>query len=88
MSTTYQSQDLGAKAAEFEAQFSAKENELLGPIFGRVDAAIKGVAKSRQLDLVLRTRTDPGQPIILYANGERLVDITQDVAKELGLEID
>ena len=80
-------QDLQKKAADSEQELAKREGELLSPIFERVDAAIKKVSAANNLDLVLRIQAGPMQPIILYANEDRIMDITRDVALELGLDV-
>lgn len=80
-------QALQQKAQQSEQELAQREADLLTPIFERVDAAIKKVAASKNLDLVLRIQAGPMQPIILYANEDRVTDITRDVALELGLDV-
>lgn len=60
-----------------------KEQELLDPLITKVQNAIDKVAQSQNLDMVLNSRT------LLYANNNSAVvtDITDDVARELGLEV-
>lgn len=79
-------QELQQKAADAEQDFAKRQAELLSPVFERVDAAIKKVADEMNLDLVLRIQAGPMQPIILYANEERVGDITREVAIELGID--
>ena len=45
------------------------------------------MAAANNLDLVLRIQAGPMQPIILYANEDRIMDITREVAIELGLDV-
>ena len=80
-------QEIQKKAADSDQQLAQRQAELLGPIFERVDTAIKEVSKENNLDLVLRIQNGPMQPIILYANEDRVMDITKDVAVKLGLPI-
>ena len=80
-------QEIQEKAAESEQALGEREAELLSPIFTRVDAAIKKVSAEKSLDLVLRIQAGPMQPIILYANEDRIVDITLDVAIDLGIDV-
>ncbi len=80
-------QEIQQKAAESEQELVEREADLLSPIFERVDVAIKKVASSNNLDLVLRIQAGPQQPIILYANEDRIMDITREVAVELGLDV-
>ncbi len=80
-------QEIQQKAADSEQQLAQRQAELLGPIFERVDTAIEEVSKENNLDLVLRIQNGPMQPIILYANEDRVMDITKEVAIKLGLPI-
>lgn len=73
-------------AANKEQELGQREAELMSPIFERVQGAIDKVASGRGLDLVLRTQVGQ-QPVILYVNEETIVDITMDVARELGLDV-
>jgi len=81
-------QELQEKASELEQELVQREIDLFSPIYERVDEAIRTVATERGLDLVLRTQAGPAQPILLYANEDRIVDITLDVARELGIDVD
>ncbi len=80
-------QELQQKVQEAERDLAQREAELLSPLFERVDAAIKKISEEKNLDLVLRIQAGPTQPIILYANPERTLDITLDVARELGIDV-
>ena len=80
-------QEIQDKAAESEQDLAQREAELLGPLFSQVDAAIKKVAAENNLDLVLRISVGPMQPIILFANEDRITDITLEVAVELGIDV-
>ena len=80
-------QEIQKKAADSEQELVKREADLLSPIFTRVDTAIKKVAAANNLDLVLRIQAGPMQPIILYANEDRIMDITREVAIELGLDV-
>ena len=81
-------QEIQEKASELEQELVQREIDLFSPIYGLVDEAIRSVATERGLDLVLRTQAGPAQPILLYANEDRIVDITLDVARELGIDVD
>jgi outer membrane protein len=81
-------QELQEKQSELEQELVQREIDLFSPIYELVDAAIRTVATERGLDLVLRTQAGPAQPILLYANEDRIVDITLDVARELGIDVD
>ncbi|MDX1545717.1 MAG: OmpH family outer membrane protein [Rhodothermales bacterium] len=69
-------------------QLAKRQEELLGPIFQRVEGAINEVAKAKNLDIVLRSHAGPAQPIILYVNEDRIEDITLDVARKLGIQVE
>ena len=81
-------QELQEKASELEQDLVQREIDLFSPIYELVDEAIRKVATERGLDLVLRTQAGPAQPILLYVNEDRIVDITLDVARELGIDVD
>ena len=70
-----------------EQDLAMLEADLLSPIFQRVDEAIKKISEEKGLDLVLRIQAGQGQPIILYANEDRITDITVEVAIELGIDV-
>ena len=80
-------QEIQERAQQAEQDLARREADLLSPIFTRVDEAINTVAEARNLDLVLRIQAGPAQPIILYANEDRIVDITLEVAIELGIDV-
>ena len=46
------------------------------------------MAKEKGLDIVLRSHAGPTQPIILYVNEDKIEDITLDVARKLGIQVD
>ncbi len=81
-------EELRNKAAELEQDLVQRELDLMGPIYQQVDTAIQTVAAEKNLDLVLRTQAGPAQPILLYANEDRITDITLEVARELGIDVD
>ena len=80
-------QEIQDKIQQAEQDLQQREQDLLSPIFARVDEAIKKIAEEKNLDLVLRIQAGLAQPIILYANEERIIDITLDVAVELGIDV-
>lgn len=81
-------QEIQQKGQEAEQVLAQREGELLAPLFERVDAAIREVAAENSLDLVLRANVGPAQPIILFVNEDRISDITADVARKLGLDVE
>ena len=62
-----------------------RENELLQPLFNRLQTAIDEVAEARSLSLVLSTRAGT-DPVLLYA-GNDTVDITAEVMSKLGISM-
>lgn len=70
-----------------EQDLAILEADLLSPIFQRVDESIKKISEEKGLDLVLRIQAGQGQPIILYANEDRITDITLEVARDLGIDV-
>jgi outer membrane protein len=81
-------QELQQSAQQSEQQLAQREAEMLSPVYERVDKAIKAVAKNKGLDIVLRNQVGPLQPVILYVNEDTVTDITPDVARRLGLDVD
>ena len=80
-------QELQLAATKKDEDLAKLEAELMGPIFEQVQAAIDEVAKANSLDVVFRHRVGT-QPVILYVNPESVIDITVDVAKKLGIDVD
>jgi len=74
--------ELQQLGADKEQEAMEYEQSLVQPLLAKVQAAIDEVAKEKQLDIVLRA------PGILYVNENTIVNITPDVAKRLGLNID
>lgn len=74
-------------AQEKEQGLAEREAELMRPLFERVQKAIDEVAVEAGLDLVLRSQVGV-QPVILYRNDKTIVDITENVARKLGLDVD
>lgn len=80
-------QQLQQQAAQKDEQLAQREAELMQPLLERVQGAIDKVAQARNLDIVLRSQVGV-QPVILYVNEDTIVNITMDVARELGLDVD
>ena len=87
-------QELQEKQTELQEAANRKdedlaqlEAQLMEPIFTRVQEAIDEVAKSHELDIVLRHRVG-AQPVILYINPDTVKDITLEVAVKLGIDVD
>jgi outer membrane protein len=74
-------------AQEKEQSLAEREAELMRPLFERVQKAIDEAAAEAGLDLVLRSQVGV-QPVILYRNEKTIVDITEAVARKLGLDVD
>ena len=72
-------QQLGATKEQEAMEY---EQSLVQPLLDKVQAAVDAVAKEKQLDLVLRA------PGILYVNESTIVNITSDVARRLGVDVD
>jgi Skp family chaperone for outer membrane proteins len=62
-----------------------KRAQMMTPIVERMDVAIKNVAASKGLELVLNEGTSYGDAIIFYSS-DQAVNITQDVIAELKAE--
>lgn len=80
-------QQIQEQGQQREQQIAEREAELMAPLFQRVQGAIDNVASRRNLDIVLRANVG-NQPMILYVNPNTITDITLDVARELGIEVD
>lgn len=80
-------QQLQESASEKEQELAQREAELMAPLFEQVQSAIDQVARQRGLDLVLRANAG-NQPLILFVNQETVTDITLDVARRLGIEVE
>ena len=70
-----------------QQKLGERQAELYAPIFDLVDEALQAVAKEKGLDIVLRSRIGQTEPIILYVNEDKIVDITLDIAQKLGLDV-
>ena len=69
-------------AAQEEQKLAAREVELMRPLLEEMQNAIDAVAQEQGLDLVLSTQTG-----LLYANEDKIVNITPAVATRLGIEV-
>ena len=70
-----------------QQKLGERQAALYAPVFEQVDIAIQAVAKEHGLDIVLRSNIGASQPLILYVNEDKIVDITLDVAQKLGLDV-
>lgn len=80
-------QQIQEQAASKDQEIAQREVQLMQPLLERVQGAIDKVAQNQGLDLVLRAQVG-NQPLLLYVNQDRIVDITVAVARELGLDVD
>ena len=80
-------QDIQNAEQMSQQKLGERQVALYEPIFKLVDEALRAVAQEKGLDIVLRSRIGPTEPLILYVNEEKIVDITLDVAQKLGLDI-
>ncbi len=70
-----------------QQKLGERQAALYAPVFEQVDIAIQTVAKEQGLDIVLRSNIGASQPLILYVNEDKIVDITLAVASKLGLDV-
>lgn len=74
--------ELQQAARQQDQQLAQREQELMEPLLTKLQDAITAVAEQRGLDVVLRSQA------MLYANEDRVVNITRDVAQNLGIQVD
>lgn len=72
--------DLQKQGATKEQELAQFEADLMNPLIERVGTAVNTVAEEKGLDIVLKS------PGLLYVS-DRVVDITIDVAKRLGIKV-
>jgi len=80
-------QQLQEGAQQKDQQLGRRQAELMQPLLDRVQQAIDKVAQARGLDVVLRSQVGV-EPVLLYVNERTIANITIDVARELGIEVD
>ena len=73
---------LQQSAQQAEAGLAQREQELMQPLFEQVRTALEEVAETKGIDLVI------SEPAILYINEDKIIDITLDVARKLGIDVD
>jgi outer membrane protein len=66
-----------------EQQLQQREMELMQPLFEELQTAIEDVAASQSVDVVLRAQS----MLWVDTNSSNVVDITPDVAQQLGIDI-
>ena len=79
-------QQIQQQAAQKDQELAQRQGELMQPLLDRVQTAIDKVAKAKNLDLVLRSQVG-SEPVLLYVNENTIVNITMDVARELGIDV-
>jgi len=75
--------DLNDFKSKSQQSFAAKQNEMYGPVYIRVQEAIIAVRKAKGYAMILNSRTQEGAQVILAA--EDSDDITSAVFAELGV---
>ena len=78
-------QELEQERQGYLNEITQRRATMMQPIIEKMDAAIKAVADSMGLDLVLNEGTSYGDAIVFYAAEERL-NITQNVIDKLNAE--
>jgi outer membrane protein len=74
--------ELQEAGARKEQELGQLEQELMNPLFERVNEAVQTVAASKNLQVVLKSSA------LLYVDQASVTDITADVARSLGIEVD
>ena len=80
-------QQIQQDAQDQDQQLAVRQAELMQPLLEQIQDAINEVAAANGLDIVLRTRVGT-EPLLLFVNPETVRDITLDVARTLGLDVD
>ena len=73
---------LQQSARQRDSTLARRESELMQPLYENIRDAINAEAEAQGLDMVVRSQT------LLYVNEESVVDITEDVARRLGIDVD
>ena len=74
-------QEIQEASALRQQQLAQREAELMQPLLERVQQVIDQVAQEQNLDVVLRAQA------LLYVKEGRVVDITREVARRLGIQV-
>ncbi|SHK07471.1 OmpH family outer membrane protein [Rhodothermus profundi] len=74
-------QEIQEATARRQQQLAQREAELMQPLLERVQQVIDQVAREQNLDVVLRAQA------LLYVKEGRVVDITREVARRLGIQV-
>lgn len=82
-------QELGEREQELQQyqqtiqqEIQQRRNELLAPVFQRMETAIEDVSEEMDIDLVLNEATGQGEAIVFYASDEGL-NITDEVLSRM-----
>ena len=68
-----------------QAEVQQRRNELLAPIFDRMDKAISEISEARGLDFVINEAVGTGESIIFFAS-DTTMNITQEVLNRMNSE--
>lgn len=79
---TQMEQNLTQRQQALQQEIAQKRQELLGPIYQRIDQAIQAIAQSNNLDLVLSEMTGQGSNIVYYS-ADSSMNITQQVIQRV-----
>ena len=80
-------QRIQEEAQNQDQQLAARQAELFQPLLEDIQIAINEVAAANGLDIVLRTRVG-AEPLLLFVNPDTVQDITLQVARAMGLDVD
>ncbi len=78
-------QELTEMRESIRQQINQRQNELMAPLYNRMDQAIAAIAEENNLDFVFNEATGYGETIIYYAADET-IDITQQVLDRMNSE--
>lgn len=73
---------LQQEGANREQELAKLEADLMNPLIEKVGNAVNAIAEEKGLDIVFKS------PGLLYVNTNTVVDITADVARRLGIQVD
>lgn len=75
-------QDIQLAEQNSTQKLARREQELMQPLVEKVRVAIREVAQEKNIDLIIPA------PSVLYANEEKVMNLTPDVATKLGISVD
>ena len=85
-SSSKKQQDIQDAATRKDEELGQLQAEKMQPLLDQVQDAIDSVAQEQGLDIVLRAQVG-AEPLILYVDKDKVVDITLEVAKRLGIDV-